>query len=112
MRKFNLEYSSRFNNWVVIDRAHNNYIDIALTQGIAGLLAYLSVITVFMCWLWRTIKKEKFYSIKIILTGVFAGFCGCLINDLFIFSNVSVSPLFWSLMGLALAIKRSEKKLA
>jgi hypothetical protein len=35
--------------------------------------------------------------------GILAGFCGYIINDLFIFSVVSVSPTFWSLMGLTLA---------
>jgi putative inorganic carbon (HCO3(-)) transporter len=110
MRKFNFEYASRFNNWVVLDRAHNNYIDIAITQGLAGLLSYLSVIIVFMLWLSNTIREEKKHPEKIVFSGIFAGFCGYLINDLFIFSNVSVSPLFWSLMGLTLAMKHADKQ--
>ena len=111
-RKFNLEYNKKFNNWVVIDRAHNNYIDITLSRGFLGLLTYLSIIVVFMSWLWKTIKSEKAFPQKILLTGIFAAFCGCLVNDIFIFSDVSVSPIFWSLMGLTIAMKQVKQPMA
>jgi len=71
MRSFNLEYSRKFNNYVVIDRAHNNYLDIAVGQGLFGLGAYLSIIVTFMAWLWKTIKMERERSLKILLCCIF-----------------------------------------
>jgi len=106
MRKFNLEYSKKFNNYVIIDRAHNNYLDIAIGRGLFGLGTYLSVIAVFMVWLWKTMKREMERSRKIIYCCIFSAFFGYLINDLFIFSVVSVSPTFWSLMGLTFVLNR------
>jgi len=123
MRAFNLEYCLRFNdwtraenkegketirfyNWTVLDRAHNNYLDMAISQGLFGLAAYLSVVVTFMVWLWRVLRTEADSAKKLFFCGIFAAFCGCLTNDLFVFSTVSVSPAFWSLMGITLAMKR------
>jgi len=106
MRKVNLEHFRKFNDNVVVDRAHNNYLDTALGSGLAGLGTYLSVIAIFMVWLWKTMKREREKSKKILFCCIFSAFFGYLINDLFIFSVVSVSPTFWSLMGLTLALNR------
>ena len=46
-RKDNIEYIKTFNDWVSIDRAHNNYIDNAFSHGFIGLGAYLAVIDCF-----------------------------------------------------------------
>jgi O-antigen ligase len=126
MESFNLEYCFKFNNWSVrkrgdrevirfsgltlLDRAHNNYLDVALSQGLVGLAAYLSIVITFLAWLTRRIKQEKNRCMNIICCGIFASFCGYLFNDFFIFSVVSVSPTFWSIMGLALALNRNEIK--
>ncbi len=48
-------------------------------------------------------ERERFR--KILFCCIFSAFFGYLINDLFIFSVVSVSPTFWSLIGATLAIK-------
>jgi O-antigen ligase len=106
MRKVNLEYLRKFKDIVIIDRAHNNYIDIALGRGLVGLGTYLSVIVVFMMWLWKTMKRERDKFRKIMFCCIFSAFFGYLINDLFIFSVVSVSPTFWSLMGLTFVLNR------
>jgi len=43
---------------------------------------------------------------RLLYTGLLSGVCGYIVNDFFIFSVVSVSPTFWSLMGLGLAYRR------
>jgi O-antigen ligase len=121
METFNLDYCLKFNdwvqiekdgkkvirfdNWTLLDRAHNNYLDIAVGQGLIGLAAYISIILTFQIWLWRTIKNEEDRAMRIIFSAIFASVCGYLVNDLFIFSVVSVSPTFWSLMGLTISMK-------
>jgi putative inorganic carbon (HCO3(-)) transporter len=108
MRRFNLEYNRTFNNWVIIDRAHNNYLDIAVAQGFFGLGAYLAIIVTFLVWLWKALRQEQQLPRKIVYLGLLSAFCGYLVNDFFIFSVVSVSPTFWSLMGLAFSLKKFE----
>ena len=106
LERFSLEYARTFNHAGVLDRAHNNYIDIALAQGLVGLAAYLWVILTFLRWLYKTTKAEKSTKQKIMYCGLLAAFCGYCINDFFTFSTVSVSPTFWSLMGLTLSMDR------
>jgi len=110
MSKANLEYLRKFKDIVIIDRAHNNYLDIAVGRGLVGLGAYLSVVVTFMVWLWKTIKKERERSRKTLFCCIFAAFFGYLINDFFIFSVVSVSPTFWSLMGLTLTLENMPNR--
>jgi putative inorganic carbon (HCO3(-)) transporter len=106
MEKFNLEYARTFKYVGIIDRAHNNYLDMAIGQGLLGLAAYLSIITTFLIWLIKTMMVEQDSTQKVIYCGIIAAFSGYLLNDCFIFSVVSVSPTFWSLMGLTIAMKR------
>jgi O-antigen ligase len=106
MQPFNLEYARKFKCAGVIDRCHNNYLDIAIAQGMAGLLAYLSIIVTFVVWLIKTLRAEECTAQKILYCGILAAVCGYLVNDIFIFSVVSVSPTFWALMGIAVSMKR------
>ena len=107
-RKYNDDYTKRFNDFIVVDRAHNNYIDTAFSLGIIGLGTYCAVILTFLAYLFRLVKRTENRGRQLFYTGIFSGFCGYLINDLFIFSVVSVSPTFWSLMGLTVAAGRLE----
>jgi putative inorganic carbon (HCO3(-)) transporter len=102
-KKYNQEYTEIFHDRVIIDRAHNNYLDIAFAMGLPGLAAYLALLLSFLVYVWRLFKGLQDRSHKMLALGILAGFCGYIINDLFIFSVVSVSPTFWSLMGLTLA---------
>jgi len=107
MRKYNLEYNSRFDDNVEIDKVHNNYLDLALSQGLFGLFAYCGILMSFLAWLWQALRKEKNAELRILLIAIFSAFCGYLLNDFFSFSVVSVSPTFWALMGLTIALKRT-----
>ena len=99
---FNLEYCKRFNDWVVIDRAHNNYIDITIAQGLFGLFSYCGLIGSFLFYVWQRIKNERTKPQRMLLCAVFSGYIGYMVNDFFSFSIVSVSPTFWALIGLTI----------
>ena len=107
-KRYNIEYMKTFNDWVTIDRAHNNYIDIAYSHGLIGLGAYLVVITTFLVYLSYLFKRSNDTFHKLLYAGIISGYCGYLINDLFIFSVVSVSPTFWSLIGLTVAVGKVD----
>jgi putative inorganic carbon (HCO3(-)) transporter len=104
-RRYNLEYGKKFNDYVRVDRVHNNYLDLAFTVGVLGLAAYLSVLLCFFMILFRSMKANMDNERKLIYIGIISGCIGYLINDFFIFSVVSVSPTFWSVMGLSLALR-------
>jgi putative inorganic carbon (HCO3(-)) transporter len=107
-RPYNRDYTKRFNDFTTVDRIHNNYLDTAFSLGLTGLAAYLAIIASFLIFLLKLIREIKDKSRKLFYIGILSGFCGYLVNDLFIFSVVSVSPTFWSLMGLTIAAGRLE----
>jgi len=106
----NFEKSARFNTIAILDRIHNNYLDIALTQGLIGLASYLAVLFLFMRGLLKTIRAPDVHpEVRMLLCGLFSGFAGCLVNDVFTFSTVSVSMTFWSLIGIGYALQSFQK---
>lgn len=107
-KKDNMEYIRTFNDYVSIDRAHNNYIDTAFSHGLIGLGAYLAVIITFLVHMLKLLKNASDNYHKLLYVGIISGYCGYLFNDIFIFSVASVSPTFWSLMGLSVAAGRLE----
>ena len=107
-QKYNRDYTKRFNDFIVVDRAHNNYIDTAFAVGIIGLGSYCAVILTFLAYLYSLVKQANDSTRKLFYLGIFSGYCAYLINDLFIFSVVSVSPTFWSVMGLTIAAGRID----
>lgn len=110
LRSLNLRYSRAFNDWVIIDRAHNNYLDLAVAQGLFGLAAYLWIVAVFIKFLVNAVRTAPDRRDRLLYSGLLSGVCGYLVNDCFIFSTVSVSPTFWSLMGLGLAYHRLARR--
>lgn len=107
-RPYNLEYAKRFNDYVRVDRIHNNYLDLAFSVGVFGLAVYIFILVVFFFSLFRSFRRNMDSGWKLLYIGIISGCMGYLVNDLFIFSVVSVSPTFWSLIGLSLAVKDSE----
>ncbi|MDP4089393.1 MAG: O-antigen ligase family protein [Bacillota bacterium] len=77
-----------------VDKAHNEFLQIAVATGIPSLLVYLSfLITMFIKSL-RLIKKDK---------KAFVLFCCILAYQMQAFFNisvVSVAPLMWILLGI------------
>ena len=107
-KKDNIDYIKTFHDFVSIDRAHNNYIDTTFSHGLIGLVAYLAVVGSFLIHLLNMLKIAGDRYHKLLYVGIISGYCGYLFNDMFIFSVVSVSPTFWSLMGLSVAKGRLE----
>jgi putative inorganic carbon (HCO3(-)) transporter len=107
-RPYNLEYAKKFNDYVRVDRIHNNYLDLAFAIGVLGLSAYFLILLVFFLSLLRSFGEDTDQNWRMLSIGILSGCVGYLVNDLFIFSVVSVSPTFWSLIGLALALRGKE----
>jgi putative inorganic carbon (HCO3(-)) transporter len=76
----------------IMDKAHNIYLEILATMGLPALLAYLA----FMAFFLRRWRNEAgFIFFIIIVTYLLQGFFN---NDV-----IMVMPIFWIIMGLALA---------
>lgn len=85
----------------LLDKAHNELLQMAATTGFLGLLSYLWLLVVF---LWVGVRRiwgaENGYS-KTLLAGILAGAVAYLVQIQFNFSQFSSAPIFWLMVGLA-----------
>lgn len=73
----------------IYDKAHNDYLQILITEGIFALIVYLSIIGIL---LFQSYKYDKYYFL-IIFTY--------LIQIFFSISVIEVAPIFYILLGLS-----------
>lgn len=101
-----------------VDKAHNMYLQTALQTGILSLLAMLVLFGMYVVSSIKVYWKEDFTSyLPVAGVACFAAFCGYIVAGFMNDSNVSVSPVFWVLLGLGIGInlmlrKEKEKKAA
>ncbi len=94
------------------DRAHNRFVDVATTQGLVGLAAYLAVLCLMGWKLWKHAPqtgisptgRQAGMSAPILL-GIFAAY---ITQNLFIFDQTTSYIVFFTLAGILIA--RSPEK--
>ena len=80
---------------VIIDKVHNEYLQIAATIGIPALIIYLIFIILVLIPKIKLAKNNKIYFI-ISLTII-----SYLAQAFFNISTIGIAPLFWMLLGLS-----------
>ncbi|MEW9672591.1 O-antigen ligase family protein [Ammoniphilus sp. 3BR4] len=82
-----------------VDKAHNEYLQIAITLGVPALLIYLLFIAHIF---WRGMKRAAQLKSQdqILLYGLLAMMLGYLIQAFFNFSVLMVAPFFWIFLGM------------
>lgn len=94
MDKFQKEIKDIYNNSVSFDKAHNEYLQIAVTTGIPSLLLYIAFIMTIMAKLHKMLEKNK------IIVPIYCCIVGYLVQAFFNISVVSVAPVFWAILGV------------
>lgn len=92
------EYKKELNAYyrmkgVTIDKAHNEYLHIAVVTGIPSLLIYLSLLFYIF---WKNIPRFKFDKVKLILGLTILGYLTQAFSNI---SVIAVAPMFWILLG-------------
>ncbi|MGL4773343.1 MAG: O-antigen ligase family protein [Clostridium sp.] len=85
-----------------IDRAHNEYLQIAVNSGIPSLIIYLIMIMLILKNIYLNIKDDRYKIIGLMIIGY-------LVQAFFNISVVGVAPLFWILLGLSTNKEEVEK---
>ena len=88
--------SDRYNN-----RAHNAILEILVTQGIIGLLAWLSLFIFYFKLVYE--NKEN-----LIIISLSSGVVAYMVQNMFTFSGPGIAPLFWILMGLTIVQAKKD----
>jgi O-antigen ligase len=82
------------------DKAHNIFLETAVTMGIFTLISYL----VFLSGFFKDYKNEKTFICKTMILVY-------LIQGLFSVEVIMVMPLFWIVLGLSLASQNFEREM-
>jgi O-antigen ligase len=85
-----------------VDKAHNEYLQIAITIGTPALVTYLVFVFLILRKAYQGVKRAEGKE-KIIIYGLIATIIGYLVQAFFNISTVPVAPLYWAIMGLTLA---------
>ncbi len=86
---------SHFNRVVIPDKAHNEYLHVALTTGLFGLMSYLMFIILIIKHATKHLWDHPLQLMVVI------SIIGYLIQAFFNISVVSVAYVFWIFLGLA-----------
>ncbi len=94
---------------VIVDRAHNDMLQMAVSIGIPGAIAYLAF------WLLNVaaavmVMSRAPASGRILALGLVAGLIGYLVQAQAAFSSVAVTPLVWLLAGAACGWEVAAKR--
>lgn len=90
---------------VYINKPHNMYLQIAVNQGILGLVALLVLFWICFIRFWNT--RRKYHAgeeLRSIADSCFATHVAFLIYGVFNDSIVTVNPFFWMLVGVFLSV--------
>lgn len=92
---YQAEYQAVCHKTDYIDFPHNDFLSVAACTGLIGLVLYLIFLAALAV---RCIRAAYRSPVMLIFLG---GMAGYLIYSFFVFSIAIVSPLFWTLAGLA-----------
>lgn len=110
----NSDYVDKYNNGydnMIIGKPHNLYLQIAVQSGVLSMICFV----VFYLWYFFS-GLYIFYKAAFDRPLVFIGFAmllgtmGYMISALANDSTIAVSPLYWILMGVGIAINQKLKK--
>ena len=106
--EYNEVYSDSKN--MIVDKAHNEYLQIGITLGLPALFFYLLLLGNIYKNGFQVIKiqSDKFNKLNIYHTAVFFAVISYTFTALFNISVVSVAPVFWAILGLNVAISKME----
>src|SRR3989344_1823748 len=101
---FNIPFSKYFNPKffagpgaeTLFDRAHNMFIEVLVTMGVVGLLAYVGVFVALFVYLRKLLKNENYvvYGVGLISAAV-----AYIIHNSFIFDTSANFIIFFSVLG-------------
>lgn len=82
------------------DRAHNRFVDTAVTQGAFGLLAYLAVLGIMFWKFWRANQGQAFGASAPVLSAIMVAY---IVQNLFIFDQLTTYIAFFALAGILIS---------
>ena len=95
----------------IVDKAHNEYLQIGVTLGLPALLFYLLLLYNIYIKGFQALKnvKSKMSDLNIYHAALFMAVVSYTVTALFNISVVTVAPVFWAILGLNIAVSKMEE---
>jgi len=108
--KYNMLRNSKKS--ILVDKAHNEYLQIGITLGLPALLFYLLLLANIYKNGFKALKrlKNQVSELNIYHTALFMAVITYTVTALFNISVVSVAPIFWAVLGLNVALYRMREQ--
>lgn len=90
-------------NNMIVDKAHNMYINIAINSGLIALLSYLALFSMFLIYTFKYSKLNNEHT-KFVTTMILVSLISYSTASIFNDSSVLVSPVYWGFLGLGLSL--------
>lgn len=95
-------------NNMIVDKAHNLYVQYAVSFGFLGLGTLLALIILFFIMSIRLLIRQQFKFESAVESALIIAVLSYLVAAFFNDSNVHVSPVFWVLFGMAFAYMKEK----
>jgi tetratricopeptide (TPR) repeat protein len=90
----------------VVDRAHNLWLDLGMSAGLAGVLAFTALVAGFGRLAWRGLRTAPEYRERAAWVALAAAVAGSLADLQFSFGLTASSTVLWLVLALASAMSR------
>jgi len=97
---------------VLADKPHNWYLQIATQTGVISLIAFLTMIGIYIVSSIKLIgfrRKKNYY--EFISSGILCGLIGYMVSSIFVDSTVGVTPIFYVFLGIGIMVNEQLKKI-
>lgn len=102
------DYIGRFHNGYISSittKPHNMYLQMAVQTGVLSLIAFLTFYIMYFISCIKLYFRNNFDNyFDQIGVAIFVGTIGYMVSGLFNDSTITVSPIFWVLMGVGMAV--------
>jgi putative inorganic carbon (HCO3(-)) transporter len=85
------------------DKAHNQFLDLAVGSGLLGLGAYIWLLWVFARRVSRWLKRRAHDPSYLLTAALLSAWVGYLVQGVFLFEVLDSGAIFWVFMALALS---------
>lgn len=106
------DYVGRYNNVLssLVTKPHNVYLQMGVQTGVLSLISFLIFYGIYFVTSIKLYIKDSFETyLSQVGVALFAGTIGYTVSGLFNDSTITVSPVFWALIGVALAVNHLVK---
>ena len=91
-----------------VDRAHNLWLDLGMSAGLAGIAAFAALLAGFARLAWRGLRNDRDQWRKAIWAALAAGVAGHLVDLQFSFDLTASATIFWLALALGDSVDRVD----